>query len=81
MVVGNYPVRSDLVELPIFRIRGVNFVNPKAAIWFLWDGVNKVKVDQLSDEQKGYPIASVLTYELFIHRLETGWTLREDGLS
>jgi hypothetical protein len=78
-VVGSLPVPKVLSQFPVFRAGVIDPSTGKVATWWLWDGENEVKIGNLSEEQKHFPIRGVWNDTLLIERIESNWTPSTDS--
>ncbi|MEO5326529.1 hypothetical protein PV773_24765 [Mesorhizobium sp. CC13] len=72
--MANEIVPAAAKEFPTFRAGIVNRRTKKVRVWWLWDGENEWKVNELSREQRSFPIRGIWNDTLLIERIESGWT-------
>lgn len=77
-IVGFQPVPDFATNFPIFKSSWRHPKTNEVTTWFLWDGEKEWKVDQLSEEEKKYPICSIWNDTLLIQRIEEGWLPEHD---
>ena len=63
---------------PMFRWGIPHPVSKKVGQWYIWDGTDYWKIDSLSDEQRKWPIRSILLMEGLTTRIEEGWRPETD---
>ncbi|HDY8043856.1 TPA: hypothetical protein RQK80_004350 [Vibrio vulnificus] len=73
-IVGNLSIPAELLNFPLFRAGAVNPSTKKVSTWWLWDGVNEVKIGHLTDEQKHLPIRGIWNDTILIERIESNWS-------
>ena len=60
--------------MPCFKQFNQN-VETRKRTWFIWDGksAKSQMVSRLTEEQKKYPMMSMLGWDALVHCLETDW--------
>ncbi len=71
-IVGNLPVKDELIKFPVFRA-GVPNQSGVVETWWLWDGESEERIGKLSLEQMEFPIRGVINDTLLIERICSGW--------
>ncbi len=77
--VGHYPIPEKATTFPTFRSGMSQPGGIRVRVWFLWDGEEDTRVDQLSASQLQFPIREIITPALLRQRLEAGWLPESDA--
>jgi hypothetical protein len=80
-IVCAAPIPDRLSQFPLFKVYGgINHETRKATSWYLWDGNQTWRVDQLTAEQRPLPVKEIINDTLLIERIETGWRPEADPM-
>jgi len=72
-IAGHQPVAEALRPFPIFRAGMVNPQTGRVDVWWLWDGVNEIRVDKLEHQLRKLNIRGVWNDTLLAVRIEQQW--------
>lgn len=77
-IVGHGPVPERLKSFPRFKTYGAHEQKPHGRIksWLFGSGpdVTCIKDEDLTDEQRRMPLCQIITHEVLVDRIESGWT-------
>jgi hypothetical protein len=78
--IGYKPVPLFAQKFPIFK---QGFADPKigkVASWTLWDGEKSWLTQELSEDEKNYPLLRIASFDTLKSRIEEQWTPASDFL-
>jgi hypothetical protein len=74
-VLGSAPIPKEFHEFP--RFRQALRLDPRSTApcnWMIWDGREEWVIPRLNEEQRRYPIRSIVNDTLLVERALSGWT-------
>ena len=74
-ILGSAPIPREFQEFP--RFRQALRLDPRSTgpcNWMIWDGREEWVVARLNEEQRRYPIRSIVNDTLLVERALSGWT-------
>jgi hypothetical protein len=78
-LAGTAPVPEEAREFPTFRSGRRNPDTGEFGTWWLWDGEDEWRVDELTDEQRDLSPRGIVNDTRLIERIVGGWTPRDFG--
>lgn len=73
-IIGNLVIPKEYRKIPMFKAY-VDNGRTMTRHWYIWDGKSSksVPVPKLTKEQRKYPMESWVSFDIVVHRIETGW--------
>jgi hypothetical protein len=77
--LGSFDVPKERRSFPAFKIPGG--ISPSGEIlnWWIWDGKDERRVDELTEEQLDLPVAEIVNDTALRERISSGWRHRDAG--
>jgi len=76
-IVAHAELSKEHHSLPLFKARNTNFQTGKHT-WWLWDGEMEWRVGELSPEHYDLPLLQLISHEVLVERIKTGWRHRDE---
>jgi hypothetical protein len=76
-IVSNEDIPEGSRKLPLFKACNRNFKTGKKT-WFIWDGKNDREVGELSAEQYDLPLCQIISFDVLVERIDSGWSPRDE---
>lgn len=76
--VGVQPVPAFAQKFPIFKQGFPDPKTGKVASWTLWDGEKTWRTQELTEEEKNYPLSRIASLDTLTTRIEEEWTPASD---
>ena len=79
-IVAHAPVPEHAREFPLFRAAGnIDEGTGRVVDWWLWDGQREWRIGELTPELLRLPIRSIVSHELLVERIASGWLPKDRG--
>jgi hypothetical protein len=76
-IISNEMIPESNIKFPLFKTFVPNLKTGKKT-WRIWDGNETRKVDELLPEHRDLPMKEIVSFDLLVDRIKSGWSPKDD---